>query len=114
MIANQKARMWVYIGQTGIGLVLMVLVALRVIDQSVSDQIVAASAGLVMMLTGELARRNIGPKPAVIGADGVQRISDALDAYSKTEVVAVLDTTMSAATDAVEQTRRRLEAQLSR
>lgn len=106
--------MWVYIGQTGIGLALMILVALRVIDQSVSDQIVASIAGLVMMLTGELARRNTGPRPAPIGADGVQRITDALHAYASTAVPAVLDTAVPASTDAVEQTRRRLEEQLRR
>lgn len=85
MLTNPNTRKWVYVAQVVLGAVLVVLVATGLVDQAVSDQItssldriVAGIGGLALLGGGELARRNLSPKPATITADGVQVIADAL------------------------------------
>ncbi|WP_458681959.1 hypothetical protein [Prescottella equi] len=89
MLNNPNTRKWVYVAQTVLGAALVVLVATGLVDQAVSDQItssvdriVAGIGGLALLGGGELARRNLSPKPATISADGVQVITDALAAHS--------------------------------
>lgn len=77
MISNPNARKWVYIGNQAIGLVLLILSALSIIDEGTAANIEGAVGSVVMLLVGELARRNISPAPAVIGPDGVARFTDA-------------------------------------
>ncbi|ORL03409.1 hypothetical protein A6F55_09320 [Prescottella equi] len=89
MLNNPNTRKWVYVAQVVLGAALVVLVATGIVDQATSDQIttsldriVAGIGGLALLGGGELARRNLSPKPATISADGVQVITNALDAYA--------------------------------
>ena len=48
--------------------------------------------GLVALAAGRVASANLSPKPAVIGADGVARITDALAAYCLYDILGILKT----------------------
>lgn len=85
MFSNPDVRKWAYVAQAVIGAALLALVAAGVVTQEFSDSLTAAVGGLlgvVLVGGGELARRNIAPKPSTITADGVAVIADALDAYA--------------------------------
>ncbi len=73
MLNNPNTRKWVYVAQVVLGAALVVLVATGIVDQATSDQItssldriVAGIGGLALLGGGELARRNLSPKPATI------------------------------------------------
>ncbi|MFC7450559.1 hypothetical protein [Rhodococcus daqingensis] len=106
MITNENARKWIYIAQTVLGTVLLVLVGLQVIDQDTSTAVAQAIGGVVLMLTGELARRNVGPRPATISPDGVQVITDALAEHAQRAI--------GSGAAAVDEARAELERRLGR
>ncbi len=85
-----------------------------VLEQGTADQIAATIAGLVALAAGGVATANINPKPAVIGPDGVARITDALAAHAKNTTVSINVPDLGSAAAAVEQSRRDLEARLGR
>lgn len=83
MLTDPAARKWVYIGNQVVGVVLLILAALGVVTEATSAQVENLVGGVVMLLVGELARRNINvPRPATISADGVQVITEALAPYA--------------------------------
>lgn len=106
MFTNPTARKWIYVANAVIGAALVVLVAAGVIDEGTSAQVTAAIGGVLALLTGELARRNVGPRPATISADGVQVITTALAEHAQRAI--------GAGGVAVEQARRELEQRLGR
>lgn len=115
-----NTRKWIYVGQVVLAAILVVLVAFGIIDQTTSDsitesldKIIVGLSGLAFMGVGELARRHTSPRPAVIDADGVAVITDALAAHART-VPQTIEAARSAAVEAVEQTRRDLEQRLGR
>lgn len=82
MITSPTARKWIYVVNPVVGAVLLVLVTAGVIDPGTSANIATAVASLLAVATGGLAASNISPRPAQISRDGVQVITDALDAYA--------------------------------
>lgn len=119
MLSNPNVRKWVYVGQVVLGAVLVVLVAFGIIDQATSDsitdsldKIIVGLSGLTFMGVGALARRNLSPRPATIGADGVALITDALDAHAKATAPQAVAAVRRADTPSVEQARRDIEQRL--
>lgn len=113
MISNPKVRKGLYAVQMLVGGVVALLSIFGVLEQGVADQIGVTLAGLVALAAGGVATSNINPKPAVIGADGVARITDALAAQAKPLTVSINTEGLGAAAAAVEQARRDLEVRLT-
>ncbi|NKV36687.1 hypothetical protein GS917_25335 [Rhodococcus hoagii] len=114
MISNPKVRQGLYAVQMLVGGVVAFLAIFGVLEQGTADQIAATIAGLVALAAGGVATANINPKPAVIGPDGVARITDALAAHAKNTTVSINVPDLGSAAAAVEQSRRDLEARLGR
>lgn len=102
MITNPRARQWIYIAQSALGLVLLVVVALGAMDQDTSTQVEMGVGAVVLMLTGELARRNVAPAPKI----DTSRIVDALAEQAQRTAATV--------GSSVDEARRDLEARLGR
>jgi xanthosine utilization system XapX-like protein len=111
-MSNPKVRKGLYAVQMIVGGVVALLSIFGILEQDVADQIVTTIAGLVALTAGRVASANLSPKPAVIGADGVARITDALAAYAKNTTVSISLPEVGSAAAAVEQARRDLEARL--
>ncbi|WP_027500400.1 hypothetical protein [Rhodococcus sp. UNC363MFTsu5.1] len=114
MIKNDNVRKGLYVAAVAIGAALMVF---GFIDQDTADQMVRIAAGALLGGIGELARRNVRPRPAGVSADGLaQVVTDAVERAVADRngmgIPAIL--TNSAVPDgvSVEAIRRSIERQL--